>query len=193
MADDWDNEDGSDAPDDWEASSSEDEKKPVAKPMPPSKKKAPMEKEKEEEEVNETPAQLKTRLRAEVEKSDLEAASTLFGGIPGKPMPRTRDEFLALGLSLSQQLTQHSTSPHFASVVDLMLRESVANLSVDETRKLSSTLTALLSEKQKAAKSATKGSKKKSTKITPVVGRGVDTTNYDEGRNYDDDDLDDFM
>jgi translation initiation factor 3 subunit J len=81
-------------------------------------------------------------------------------------------------------LTQSSI--HYASFVEGLVREMVVSLSVDDTRKLSSSLTAMLSEKQKASKV----SKKKSKKTTAnVVTKGVDTTNYDD--HYDD--FDNFM
>lgn len=75
--------------------------------------------------------------------------------------------------------------------VESLLREMVVSLSVDDTRKISSALTAMLSEKQKANKAT--GKKKINKKVTAtVMARGVDTTDYGTGNHYDDE-FDDFM
>jgi translation initiation factor 3 subunit J len=64
----------------------------------------------------------------------------------------------------------------------------VVSLSLEDTRKISSTLTAMINEKQKAQKS---GGKKKKGKISlQATPRGdLDMTNYE--KTYDD--FDDFM
>jgi translation initiation factor 3 subunit J len=83
--------------------------------------------------------------------------------------------------------------------VDSLVRNSVASFTLEETRKLSSSMNAIINEKTKALKDLnTKGSKKKKGKSTGaggasiVMGKGLgladDTTNYD---NYDD--FDGFM
>jgi translation initiation factor 3 subunit J len=54
-------------------------------------------------------------------------------------------------------------------------------LSLDDTRKISSSLTAMVNEKQKAMKeSQGKGKKKASAKKSVAVSRGLDMTNYDD-------------
>ncbi len=69
----------------------------------------------------------------------------------------------------------------------------VSSLNADETRKLSSSLTAILNDKQKQLKeSQGKGKKKTSTKKGVVVGRGALAEMGDlEASNFDD--FDDFM
>ena len=65
----------------------------------------------------------------------------------------------------------------------------IVPLQVDDIRKLSTTITAMMNEKQKQQKDA--GKKKKNTKKTlkTMPGNGVDTTNYDDVY----DEFDDFM
>lgn len=52
-------------------------------------------------------------------------------------------------------------------------------LSVDETRKLSASLSAMINEKQKAAKSGNKKKTSKKPSSTVSSSRGLDMTNYD--------------
>ena len=83
-------------------------------------------------------------------------------------------------------LKQRSQYSYF---IEELVRDLAVALSVDDIRKLISTLTAMMNEKQKAQKES--GKKKKSTKksVKTVGGSGVDTTNYDDVY----DDFDDFM
>lgn len=206
VLDKWDDEDSDDAPEEWDVSSDEEEEiapapKPVPKPVPKPKAQKKLKEKIQEKESNEknleTEIERKLRLQTSVIESDLEAAKTLFGdAIVAAAQsnislgdPKSREDFNQYAISLmGLHLKQHVASPHYSTLVEQLMREMIANLSVDETRKLSSTLTAILNEKQKAAKGG-KGGKKKNTKATAVVGRGIDTTNYDDAY----DEFDDFM
>lgn len=146
--------------------------------------------------------------RAELE-SDLEAARTMFGDSIEpkieKPLsieaplefkvPSSKaefDEYLQIVIKKFEPLEvtffQLQVSANYPAFVEGLMREIVISLSLEDTRKISSSLTAIINEKQKATKDS---KKKKSAKVKAApIGKGFDTTNYQDA-GYDE--YDDFM
>ncbi|KAJ1550946.1 hypothetical protein HK096_004065, partial [Nowakowskiella sp. JEL0078] len=146
--------------------------------------------------IDETPEEKKKRLQQQVLESDLENARELFGVTQIKSddtltldtlIPKNKEEFdtyLATLIERTKKFENHGLYPNF---VESLARNLVSSLSVENIRKVASTLTAVSNEKQKALKeAAAKG--KKSTKKAVLRGsvRNDDTTAYNE------DDFDDF-
>ncbi|KAJ1551875.1 Eukaryotic translation initiation factor 3 subunit J, partial [Cladochytrium tenue] len=84
---------------------------------------------------------------------------------------------------LVEKLSRHERSSHFSYFVESLTRDLCVSLSVDDVKRISSSLTVLANEKLKASKPAQ--AKKKggpaAKKAVPVkASGGIDTTNYDE-------------
>ena len=76
--------------------------------------------------------------------------------------------------------------PLYIDFIENLIRDLSLDLSLDDTRRIVSTLNAMINEKQKAQKDS---KKKKSSKKMPTLVKGLDTTNYDDVY----DEFDDFM
>ena len=103
--------------------------------------------------------------------------------------PKTSAEFDEFKTVLMERISPLESRTPYAAFVENLMRDLIIPLKVDDIRKLSSTLTAMMNEKQKQSKDASKKKKnsKKTIKTTP--GGDLDTTNYDDVYN----DFDDFM
>jgi translation initiation factor 3 subunit J len=95
--------------------------------------------------------------------------------------PSSRAEFDEYCNLLAKKISTFETNPSYAYFVENLVRELIVPLSLDDTRKVSSTLTAMINEKQKAQKS---GNKKKKGKVSLQANpRGeLDISNYDTGK-----------
>ncbi|KAJ3117523.1 hypothetical protein HDU96_006452 [Phlyctochytrium bullatum] len=179
----WDDEDAEeeDVKDSWDAEEPEKEKpapkktSEIPSPKPKQKKKLAQkiaEKKAADAKAvdpfeNLTPLERKQREEKNIRESDLENAKDLFG------------------LSLLEG------SANYAYFVETLARDLCVSLSVDDVKRVSSTLTALANEKLKASKATTGKKKAPVKKATLKTGpSGADITNYDDVY---DDDFDDFM
>jgi hypothetical protein len=74
-------------------------------------------------------------------------------------------------------------SPHFSVFVDKLTRDLAVSLSVEEIKKISSSLSVLAAEKARTLKAMEKSSKKTKAVLKTEKGKGgLDTTNYDDGK-----------
>ncbi|XP_041843359.1 eukaryotic translation initiation factor 3 subunit J-B [Melanotaenia boesemani] len=129
------------------------------------------EKELEDEEVQLTPEeQLAEKLRVKKlqEDADLELAKDAFGvsstsnsvaGIDAM-CPSSKEEFTEFEKLLKEKITQFEKSVHYSSFLESLFRELCISLEVEDLKKISNSLSVLLSEKQKQEKQ-NKGKKKK--------------------------------
>ncbi|KAJ1873506.1 Nonsense-mediated mRNA decay protein 5 [Coemansia sp. RSA 990] len=217
----WEDEEESDsAPDEWDASSSEEESKPSV-PAPQPKKKSMGERiaERQAERQAKKAAALealeadsdsdqdgltrKQRERQMQLESDRLVAEDLFAGLTIKDeginstlttlVPKNQEEFNELQKALVERIEKSKSHRLYGSFLEKLVRELALSLKDSEVRKISSTLTALASEKQKAAKEALKGKKKnkKATVVTGAAKSQIDMNDYT--REDDFDDFDDFM
>ncbi|XP_057704634.1 eukaryotic translation initiation factor 3 subunit J-B [Corythoichthys intestinalis] len=125
----------------------------------------------QEEELQEelTPEeQLAQKLRVQKlqEDADLELAKDAFGvgsttlvGIDAM-CPSSKEEFTEFEKLLKEKISQFEKSVHYSSFLDSLFRELCISLEVDDLKKVSNSLSVLLSEKQKQEKQ-NKGKKKK--------------------------------
>uniref|UniRef100_A0A3B5B880 Eukaryotic translation initiation factor 3 subunit J n=1 Tax=Stegastes partitus TaxID=144197 RepID=A0A3B5B880_9TELE len=186
----WEGEDeDEDVKDNWDDEDEEDEKKTEVKKaeMKVSEKKKLSEKIKEKEnrlkkkqqelkemetqEEDLTPEdQLAEKLRVKKlqEDADLELAKDAFGvsstsnsvtGIDAM-CPSSKEDFTEFEKVLKEKITQFEKSVHYSSFLDSLFRELCISLEVDDLKKISNSLSVLLSEKQKQEKQ-NKGKKKK--------------------------------
>ncbi|KAJ3362022.1 hypothetical protein HDU91_003639 [Kappamyces sp. JEL0680] len=161
-----------------------------------------------EAEKNETAIERKVRLANSVMESDLENARALVGDLEisrpkpevegvlhlGNMVPGSRTELLEYADLFKKKLDTFNSHASYSVFAEQAVRDLVAPLTVDETRKISSSLTAILNEKQKALKEAQGKGKKKSTntKKGVVVARGAINEMGDLGNDaYDE--FDDFI
>ncbi|XP_054627324.1 eukaryotic translation initiation factor 3 subunit J-B isoform X1 [Dunckerocampus dactyliophorus] len=127
------------------------------------------EKELEVQQENLTPEdQLAEKLRVQKlqEDADLELAKDAFGvgsssvaGIDAM-CPSSKEDFTEFEKLLKEKLSQFEKSVHYSSFLDSLFRELCIALEVDDLKKISNSLSVLLSEKQKQEKQ-NKGKKKK--------------------------------
>ncbi|KAM0753782.1 translation initiation factor eIF3 subunit [Meredithblackwellia eburnea MCA 4105] len=210
-----------DVKDDWDAS--DDEDKPAAAkptgPPPPVRQKGITKQKIAEKEAAERakaaelaarkdddPAARRAREREAMLKADMANAADLFGGLSTGPggaedpfsMKCTiGSDFDELATVVADRLiSKHGDHPLYASFVEKLVKEICGPLKDIETRKAASALTTLANEKQKAAKDAAGGKKKKGAS-KPALGAGktvaagrADTRVYEDAL---DDDYDDFM
>ncbi|KAH6594694.1 hypothetical protein BASA82_000692 [Batrachochytrium salamandrivorans] len=153
---------------------------------------------------NETLDQRKERLARSVRESDLENARALLGdleisgGIPSLEGsiesldPTSRGEFDDFVKVVMKKFSTFEKRAQYIYFVESLLRELVIPTSVDDTRHISSSLTAMINEKQRMLKESQNKGKKKAPKNMLKGGstNSRDTTNY-EAEVYDD--FDDFM
>ncbi|XP_066514505.1 eukaryotic translation initiation factor 3 subunit J-B-like [Hoplias malabaricus] len=163
----------------------------------------------ESQAVNLTPeeeAAEKLRLQKLQEESDMALACEAFGvdatvttnsasGIEAM-CPSTKDDFIAFEKALKDKISQFEKSVHYSSFLESLFRELCITLEVDDLKKISNSLSALLSEKQKQEKEKAKGIKKK--KKTVLAGGGLKAKQKDDFDAYGEFDggyneYDDFM
>ncbi|TPX41712.1 hypothetical protein SeMB42_g01259 [Synchytrium endobioticum] len=154
------------------------------------------------EQSPETAEERRARLQREIVESDLQNAKDLFGGVDAPVVlprsscsieatdPKKREEFDELRNELVKFVSKFEKRAPYAMFVEFLTRDLCASMDPVDIRRISTTLNALASERQKATKpAATK--KKAAPKLSTSKGmRGdLDTTNYDN----DLDEFDDFM
>ncbi|KAL6113009.1 eif3j [Pungitius sinensis] len=127
-------------------------------------------KKKELEEELDPEEQLAEKLRVKKlqEEADLELAKDAFGvgstsiavtGIDAM-CPSSKEDFTEFENLLKEKISQFEKSVHYSSFLDSLFRELCISLEVEDLKKVSNSLAALLSEKQKQEKQ-NKGKKKK--------------------------------
>ncbi|XP_026175680.1 eukaryotic translation initiation factor 3 subunit J-B [Mastacembelus armatus] len=129
------------------------------------------EKELEDEQAEPTlEEQLAEKLRVKKlqEDADLELAKDAFGvsstlnsvtGIDAM-CPSSKEDFTEFEKLLKEKITQFEKNVHYSSFLESLFRELCISLEVDDLKKISNSLSVLLSEKQKQEKQ-NKGKKKK--------------------------------
>ncbi|KAM9861221.1 eukaryotic translation initiation factor 3 subunit J-B [Aulostomus maculatus] len=124
--------------------------------------------DKEEELSAEEELAEKLRVRKLQEDADLELAKDAFGigstsnsvaGIDAMS-PSSKEDFTEFEKLLKEKISQFEKSVHYSSFLDSLFRELCISLEVDDLKKISNSLSVLLSEKQKQEKQ-NKGKKKK--------------------------------
>ncbi|KAM7406055.1 hypothetical protein PAMP_000459 [Pampus punctatissimus] len=110
----------------------------------------------------------KLRVKKLQEDADLELAKDAFGvgstsnsvtGIDAM-CPSSKEDFTEFEKLLKEKITQFEKSVHYSNFLDSLFRELCISLEVDDLKKVSNSLSVLLSEKQKQEKQ-NKGKKKK--------------------------------
>lgn len=110
----------------------------------------------------------KLRVKKLQEDADLELAKDAFGisstsnsvtGIDAM-CPSSKEDFTEFEKLLKEKISQFEKSVHYSSFLDSLFRELCISLEVDDLKKISNSLSVLLSEKQKQEKQ-NKGKKKK--------------------------------
>jgi len=133
------------------------------------------------------------------EESDLQLAREAFGVTDQPPpgtktidnfVPTSKEDFDELRSMLVKKLSAHESKKDYPLFLENMFRELCTGIEPDDIKKISSALTSLATEKQKAVKAAKGGTKKKGK--TLKVGKASKNDDFD---NYDNayDDYDDFM
>jgi len=123
----------------------------------------------------------RTELRPEVQmgdgptKPDLELPENALGvsnNVAGIDTisPTTRDDFTEFEKRLKNKLAPFENSIHYPSLLESLFRDLCLSLEVDDLKKINSSITVLLSEKQKQEKQQLKGGKKKKKGVTPAGG-----------------------
>ncbi|XP_029282727.1 LOW QUALITY PROTEIN: eukaryotic translation initiation factor 3 subunit J-B [Cottoperca gobio] len=130
-----------------------------------------MKDEMDEDEEELTPEELlaeKIRVKKLQEDADLELAKDAFGvcstsnSVTGIDVmsPSSKEDFTEFEKLLKEKISQFEKSVHYSSFLDSLFRELCISLEIEDLKKVSNSLTALLSEKQKQEKQ-NKGKKKK--------------------------------
>ncbi|XP_077442565.1 eukaryotic translation initiation factor 3 subunit J-B [Stigmatopora argus] len=131
------------------------------------KKKQELEEEELQEELS-PEEQLAQKLNVQKlqEDADLELAKDAFGvgstslvGIDAM-CPSSKEEFTEFEKLLKEKISQFEKSVHYSNFLDSLFRELSISLEVEDLKKVSNSLSVLLSEKQKQEKQ-NKGKKKK--------------------------------
>ncbi|KAJ1975724.1 Translation initiation factor 3 subunit J component [Dimargaris xerosporica] len=166
--------------------------KPVAKPQP---KAAPA--------VSEAQAK-RDELRSLELNADEQNAADLFAGMSIKDEkfkedfltlnPRNKDDFDVFRKVLVERVASFKNQRAYATFITELVRDLCDPLKDVDVRKCASSLTSLANEKQKAAKDAVKGKKKKK-KAAMVSTAPAKASLLDMNNDYGDDygDYDDFM
>ncbi|XP_036440011.1 eukaryotic translation initiation factor 3 subunit J-B [Colossoma macropomum] len=147
----------------------------------------------------------KLRLQKLQEESDMALAREAFGvdttvttnsasGIEAM-CPSTKDDFVVFAKLLKDKISQFEKSVHYSSFLESLFRELCISLEVDDLKKISNSLSVLLSEKQKQEKEKAKSTKKKKKTLG---GGGLKATLRDDFNDYGDfdggyNDYEDFM
>ncbi|KAJ1960001.1 Translation initiation factor 3 subunit J component [Dipsacomyces acuminosporus] len=145
-------------------------------------------------------AQKLRQRRLQVE-SDLQNTEELFAGLTVKDTrinntlaslnPKTAEEFDEFQKVLIERIQKSQTQRYYMQFLEKFIRELADPLKDVDIRKISSILTTLANEKQRAARDALKGGKKKNKKalVKAPPKEQLDMTDYSRGY----DDFDDFM
>ncbi|KAM4630746.1 eukaryotic translation initiation factor 3 subunit J-B [Polymixia lowei] len=179
-----------DVKDNWDDEEEEEKKAEVKKTetkVPEKKKLSEKIKEKEnrfrkqQEELRQKQVELtpeeqaaeKLRVKKLQEDADLELANDAFGVSSATPptttnnvtgidamCPSSKDDFTEFEKLLKEKICQYEKSVHYSNFLDSLFRELCISLEVDDLKKVSNSLTVLLSERQKQEKQ-NKGKKKK--------------------------------
>ena len=155
------------------------------------KKEIPKSIQETQDPIDETLKERKKRLVNQELKADLENAQDLFAGVGlavlnfESSCPKNMAEFDDLKDLILKKFSSLQ-GPLYIDFIENLIRDLSLDLSLDDTRRIVSTLNAMINEKQKAQKDS---KKKKSSKKMPTVAKGLDTTNYDDVY----DEFDDFM
>lgn len=187
VRDKWEGEDeDDDVKDNWDDDEEEEkgaEKKSEAKPTEKKKlsekikEKESLERKKQEEllkQESESSTELtpeeelveKLRVKKLQEDSDLELAKEAFGVVPNNVTgidamnPSSKEDFTEFERLLKEKISSCEKSIHYSNFLETLFRDLCLSLEVDDMKKISTSLTALLSEKQRQEK-ANKGKKKK--------------------------------
>ncbi|XP_016133206.1 eukaryotic translation initiation factor 3 subunit J-A isoform X1 [Sinocyclocheilus grahami] len=190
--------------DDEEEEKEEEEKKSEAKPAEKKKlgekikEKENVQRQKQEEllkqfELQEsesstelTPEEEKLRVKKLQEDSDLELAKEAFGVVSNNVTgidamsPSTKEDFTEFERLLKEKISSYEKSIHYSSFLETLFRDLCLSLEVEDLKKISNSLTVLLSEKQRQEK-ANKGKKKKKG-VLP--GGGLKATMKDDLADY---------
>ncbi|KAI8975416.1 eukaryotic translation initiation factor 3 subunit J [Mycotypha africana] len=151
-----------------------------------------------QEEAEEGDYERQQRMRQLELEADMANATDLFSGvslsdITDKPLeevrPKNRVEFDAYRKRLVELITPYSKSINFGWFIDDLLRDIAFPLNHQEVKKVSSSLTVIANEKQRAAKEAQKKTKGKSRPQLAAAGKVASKDAYED--TYDD--YDDFM
>ncbi|XP_062318640.1 eukaryotic translation initiation factor 3 subunit J-A [Osmerus eperlanus] len=108
------------------------------------------------------------------EEADLELAKDAFGvsnsvtGIDAIS-PSSKDDFTEFEKLLKDKISPYEKSIHYSNFLDSLFRDLCLSLEVEDLKKISGSLTALLSEKQKQEKQLKKGKNKKKG-VVPAGG-----------------------
>ncbi|XP_010876906.2 eukaryotic translation initiation factor 3 subunit J-B [Esox lucius] len=132
----------------------------------------------------------KLRVQKLQEEADLELAKEAFGisvssssnnvaGIEAM-CPSSKEDFTEFQRLLKEKILQFEKSVHYSSFLESLFRELCISLEVEDLKKISSSLTVLLNEKQKQEK-ANKGKKKKKG---AVLGGGMKAKGKDDLADY---------
>ncbi|ROJ33210.1 Eukaryotic translation initiation factor 3 subunit J-B [Anabarilius grahami] len=183
------------------------------------KKQEELKKKIEESEISESlsPEELlaeKLRVKKLQEEADLELAREAFGVDPAAAnasttvittnnasgieamCPSSKDDFVAFEKLLKDKITQFEKSVHYSSFLESLFRELCISLEVDDLKKISTSLSVLLIEKQKQEKEK-KANKKKKKGVLPGGGLKAklkdDIADYGEFDGGYGNDYDDFM
>lgn len=128
------------------------------------------------------------------EEADMELAREAFGvesnavqknsvsGIDGLN-PRSREDFVEFEKLLREKITQYDQSIHYSTFLESLFRELCISLELEDLKKISSSLTVLLNEKQKQEKQLAKGKKKKKTNLN-LAGGGLKAKKKDDLDDY---------
>ncbi|XP_051740468.1 eukaryotic translation initiation factor 3 subunit J-A [Ctenopharyngodon idella] len=108
----------------------------------------------------------KLRVKKLQEDSDLELAKEAFGVVSNNVTgidamsPSSKEDFTEFERLLKEKISPYEKSIHYSSFLETLFRDLCLSLEVDDLKKISNSLTVLLSEKQRQEK-ANKGKKKK--------------------------------
>ncbi|XP_056120990.1 eukaryotic translation initiation factor 3 subunit J-A [Rhinichthys klamathensis goyatoka] len=108
----------------------------------------------------------KLRVKKLQEDSDLELAKEAFGVVSNNVTgidamsPSSKEDFTEFERLLKEKISPYEKSIHYSSFLETLFRDLCLSLEVEDLKKISNSLTVLLSEKQKQEK-ANKGKKKK--------------------------------
>ncbi|KAI4871924.1 hypothetical protein NFI96_017913 [Prochilodus magdalenae] len=164
----------------------------------------------QEADVELTPEEMaaeKLRLQKLQEESDMALAREAFGvetavttnsasGIEAM-CPSTKEDFVVFEKLLKDKISQFEKSVHYSSFLESLFRELCISLEVEDLKRISNSLSVLLTEKQKQEKEKNKNTKKK--KKTVLAGGGLKAKLKDDFGDYGDyndggyNDYEDFM
>ncbi|XP_041692770.1 eukaryotic translation initiation factor 3 subunit J-A [Coregonus clupeaformis] len=143
----------------------------------------------------------KLRVKKLQEEADLLLAQEAFGVVNNVKgidaiSPSSKDDFTEFEKLLKDKISPFESSIHYAGFLETLFRDLSLSLEVEDLKKVSTSLTVLLSEKQKQEKQLNKGKKKKKG-VLPAGGMKVkmkdDLADYGEFQGGYAQDYEDFM